>query len=110
MGANDLEPGDLAGQGQKRKGRGRSGRMDVVLRFRVRVRVRFRGETRAESRGRTGPREGGAREAEGETADPDWVGRCAEALAIAGSDPGWGLSGQTAEMAPTQRSNKENWV
>ena len=71
MGADGLEPGDLAGAGPKTKGRGRSGRMDAVLRFRMRVgpdkgRVKRKG-------GATG--RGRARDAEGETADPDSVGR-----------------------------------
>ena len=54
--------------------------MDVVLRFRLRVgrdKGRVKRKSWAAGRGR-------ARDAEGETPDPDWVGRWAEALAVAG--------------------------
>ena len=65
----------------------------MVLRFRMRV-----GPGRAESRGRAGPREGGEPGMQVRLQTPTRRGEDRTA-GSSGSDPGWGLSGQTAEMA-----------
>lgn len=64
------------------------------MRFRMRV-GRDKGRVKRKG-GATG--RGRARDAEGETPDP-LGGERGRSVGSSGSDPGWGLSGQTAEMA-----------
>ena len=66
----------------------------MVLRFRMRV-----GPDKGRVKGRAGPREGG--EPGIQRVRPQTLTRWGEdrTAGSSGSDPGWGLSGQTAEMA-----------